>query len=212
MNNPGQWHYVATRVVGHMGAYSPDKLTDRTGNGTSAQPCASVRPCSSTTSGTFLGPWATKGTPRATGHHCPRTSRSLPGKTPTGATTRKGLPLWHVQKPLRRGPGSPHPSGRQGGTPEQRQETRNPSRSRCRSGTPPPAARRVVFHEDTDRDNGGPHDPRAQRTSSTTYHRRRSKRPRTERAHIPTILTPAGREQLAALGTGPHRAADGASS
>ena len=47
--------------------------------------------------------------------------------------------------------------------------------------------------------------------SSTTDPRRRSKRPRTEQAHIPTIPTPAGRERQAALHTGPRRAADGAS-
>ena len=100
----------------------------------------------------------------------------------------------------------------QGGTPEQRQETRNPGRSRCRSRTPPPAARRVVFHEGMDRDHGGPCDPHAQRTSSTTDPRRRSKRPRTDRAHIPTILTPIEREPQAALHAGPRQAVDGASS
>ena len=25
MNHPGQWHYVATRLMAHMGAYSPDE-------------------------------------------------------------------------------------------------------------------------------------------------------------------------------------------
>ena len=89
---------------------------------------------------------------------------------------------------------------------------KEPWASGHRSRKPPPAAWRVVFHEDTDRDHGGPHDPRAQRTSSTTDSRRRSKRSRTERAHIPTALTPAERERLAALHTGPHRVAEGASS
>ena len=112
----------------------------------------------------------------------------------------------------RGGAGSPHTSGRQGSTPQERQETRDPSRSRHRSRTPPPAARRVVFHEDTDKDHGGPHDSCAQQTSSTTDPRRPSKRPRTERAQIPAILTPAERERLAGLHTGPHWAADGASS
>ena len=112
----------------------------------------------------------------------------------------------------RRGRGSPYTSGMQGGTPQQPQETRNPSRSRRRSRTPPPAARRVVFHEDTDRSHGGPYDPHAQRASATTDPRRRSKRPRTDRAQIPTIPTPAQRERQAALHTGPRRAADGASS
>ena len=26
MNHPGQWHYVATRLMGHMGAYSLDEM------------------------------------------------------------------------------------------------------------------------------------------------------------------------------------------
>ena len=93
----------------------------------------------------------------------------------------------------------------QGSTPEQRQETRNPGRSRRRSRTPPPAARRVVFHEGMDRDHGGLCDPHAQRTSSTTDPRRRSERPRNERAQIPSILTPVERERQAALHAGPAR-------
>ena len=63
-----------------------------------------------------------------------------------------------------------------------------------------------------DRDRGGPCDPHAQRTSSTTDPRRRSKRPRTELTHIPTILTPVERERQAALHADPCRAAGGASS
>ena len=113
----------------------------------------------------------------------------------------------------RRGPGNPHASGMQGGTPEQRQETRNPSRSRRPSRTPPPAAWRVVFHEEyKDGGNGGPNDPNAQRASSTADPRGRSKRLHTKQAHIPTIPMPAEREQQAALHLGPCRAADGASS
>ena len=53
---------------------------DSTGSGTSAPPCASVRSCSSTTSGTSLGHRATKDTPQATGGRGPKTSRSLPGR------------------------------------------------------------------------------------------------------------------------------------
>ena len=126
-------------------------------------------------------------------------------------------PLPRTEAPFRpfapqRGPGSPHTLGMQGGTPEQRPETRNPSRSRRRSRKPPPAARRVVFLEDTDREHRGPNDLHTQRASSTTDPRRRSKRPRTERAHIPTIPTSAERERQAQLHTGPRRAADGASS
>ena len=39
-----------------------------------------VRPCNSTTSGTSLGPRATKGTPQATGGRGPKTSRNLPAR------------------------------------------------------------------------------------------------------------------------------------
>ena len=92
MSSPSQWHYVATQFMAHMGAYSRDEMT--------------VQPCSSTTSGTSLGPQATKGTPQATDGRGPRTPQSLPGRrhaiTPQnahGATTRIGFPHWHVQKP-----------------------------------------------------------------------------------------------------------------
>ena len=53
---------------------------DTTGSGTSAPPCASVRSCRSTTSGTSLGPRAAKDTPRAMGGRGPKMSRSLPGR------------------------------------------------------------------------------------------------------------------------------------
>ena len=26
MDHPGQWHYVATRLMAHIGAYSPDEI------------------------------------------------------------------------------------------------------------------------------------------------------------------------------------------
>ena len=63
----------------------------------------------------------------------------LPGK-PTGATPGMGSPSGTYRSPLRpfaprRGLGSPHASGMQGGTPEQRQGTRNPGQSRRRSRT-----------------------------------------------------------------------------
>ena len=82
----------------------------------------------------------------------------------------------------------------------------------CRSRTMPRGARRVVFHEDTDRRHGGHNDIHTQRASSTTDPRRRSKRPRNEQTHIPTVPTPAERERQAALHTGPHQAADRGSS
>ena len=136
---------------------------------------------------------------------------------PRGPPPGIGSPSGTYRSPLRpfaprRGPGSPHTSKMQGDTPERRQGTRNPGRFRRRSRTPPPAARRIAFHEGMDRDDGVPYDPHAQRTSSTTDPRRRSKRPRTERPVIPTILTPVKRERQAVLHAAPGRAADGASS
>ena len=62
------------------------------------------------------------------------------------------------------------------------------------------------------RDHGGPCDPHARQPSSTTDPRRPSKRPRTERTHIPTILTPVEREQQAAIHADSHQAAEEASS
>ena len=100
----------------------------------------------------------------------------------------------------------------QGGAPERHQDTRHPGQSRHRSRTPPPAAGRVVFHEGMDRGYEGPDDPPAQQTSSAADPRRQSKRPRTERTHIPTIPVPAERARQAPLQTGPHQATDGASS
>ena len=136
---------------------------------------------------------------------------------PRGPPPGGGSPSGTYSSPLRafaprRSPGSPHASRVQGGTPEQRQEMRHPGRSRRRSRTPPPAARQVVFNEDMDRDHGGPRDPHARRTSSTSHPRRRSKRPRTQRTHIPTILTPAERERQAALQADPRQTAGETSS
>ena len=184
-----------------------------------------MQPCKGTTSGTSLDPRATKGMPQATGDRGPgkvpeaprqaarRNSPERQRGPPPGMGSPSGTYRGSLQPfAPRKGQGSPHTSGMQGRTPEQRQETRNPSRFRRRSCTPPPASRRVVFHDDRDRGHGGPNDLRAQRTSSTTDPRRMFKRPRTKQVHIPTIPTPAERERQAALHTGARRAADGASS
>ena len=225
MNHPGQWHYVASRVTAHMGAYNPDEM-----NGLHWQrhQRAALRIRATMQEHNI---WDIPGFQgyqgHATGHRRLR-SQDVPAplgqaarhnspERPRGPPPRMGSPSGTYRSPLRpfaprRPPGSPHTSGMQGGTPEQRHETGNPGRSRRRSRTPPPAARRVVFHEGMDRDHGGPYDPHAQRTSSTTDPRGRSKRLRTERGHIPTILTPAEREQQAALHADHRRAADGAPS
>ena len=183
-----------------------------------------MRPCRSRTSGTFLDPRATKGTPQATGGRGTKTSRSLPGRrravTPQNAhggdhsecippLARTGAPYDRLPRGGAQAVLRPQGCKAPTGTAPGEKETW-PSRRRSR--TPPPAARRVVFNEGMDRDQGGPYDPHAQRTSSTADPRRRSKRPRTEQAHIPTILTPVEHERQAALHAGPRPAADGPSS
>ena len=224
-SHPGQWHYVATRLMAHMEAYSLDEMN---GLHWQWQQRAALRIRAAMQRHNM---WDIPESPgyqgHASGHRWLRsrdvpepprqTARRNSPEQQRGPPPRMGSPSGTYRSPLqlfapRRGPGSPHSSWMQGGTPEQGQETRNPSRSRRRRRTTLPAARRVVFHEDTDRGLGGPNDPHTQRASSTTDPRRRSKRPRSERAHIPTIPTPAERERQAALHTGPHRAADGASS
>ena len=225
MDHPGQWHYVAIRLMAHMGAYSPDEM-----NGLHWQPHqrAALRIHVTMQDHDI---WEIPGSPgynkHASSHRRPRSqdvqepprqaARRNSPEPPRGQPPGMGSPSGTYRSPLRpfaprRGPGSPHASGMQGGTPEQRQQTRNPGRSRRRSRTPPPAARRVVFHEGMDRDHGAPCDPQAQQTSSTTNPRRRSKRPRTEKTHIPTILAPVERERQGALHAGPRQAADRASS
>ena len=225
MDHPGQWHYVATRLMAHMGAYSPDEM-----NGLHWQwhQRAALR---IRTAMRDHGMWEIPGSPgyqeHTSGHRRPR-SQDVPEtprpaacqnspERPQGPPPGGGSPSGAYSSPLppfapRRSPGSPCASGVQGGTPEQRQEARNPGRScRC-SRTLPPAARRVVFHEDMDRDCWGPCDPHARRPSSTADPRRRSKTCRTEWMHIPAILTPVERKRQAALHADPHQAAGEASS
>ena len=179
MDHRSQWHYVASRFMAHMGAYSPDKM-----NGLHCQwhhrAALHIR-----TALQRHNIWAIPGSPgyqgHASGHRRPR-SQEVP-ETPRQAARRNspgrhqgppqgpGSPFCTYRNPSRplaprRDQGSPHTPGLQGSTPERHQETRNPGRSGRRSRTPPPAARRVVLHEGMDRGHGGPNDPNAPRTSS----------------------------------------------
>ena len=225
IDRPDQWRYVATRLMAHMGAYSPDEM-NRLHWRWHQRAALRIRAAMQD-----HNIWNIPGSPghqgHASGHRRPR-SQDVPGpprqaarrnspEHPWGPPPGGGSPSGTYSSPLRpfapqRSPGSPHASRVQGDTPEQRQETRHPGRSRRRSRTPPPAARRVVFNEDMDRDHGGPRDPQARRTSSTSDPRRRSKRSRTERTHIPTILTPAERERQATLQADPRQTASETSS
>ena len=220
MDHPGQWRYVATRLMAHMVAYSPDEMN---GLHWRWHQRAALRICTAMQDHNI---WDIPGSAgyqgQASGHRRPRSqdapepprqaARRNSPEHPRGPPPGRGSPSGTYSSPLRlfapqRSPGSPDASRVQGDTPEQRQETRHPGRFCCRSRMPPPAARRIVFNEDMDRDHGGPRDPHARRTSSTSDPRRRSKRPRTERTHIPTILVPAERERQAALQVDPRQTA-----
>ena len=151
MDHPGQWRYVATRLMAHMGAYSPDEM-----NGLHwrwHQPAAlRIR-----TAMQDVNIWDIPGSPgyqgHASGHRRPRSqdvmepprqaARRNSPEHPRGPPPGGGSPSGTYSSPLRpfaprRSPGSPHASRVQGDTPEQRQETRHPGRSRRRSRTPPP--------------------------------------------------------------------------
>ena len=225
MDRPTQWHYVATRLMAHMGTYSPDEM-----NGLHwrwhERAALRIR-----TAMQRHNIWAIPGSPdyqeHASGHRRPR-FQEVP--EPPRQAARHDFPRHHQgppagvgspsgthKSPLRpfapqRDRCSPHIPGMKGGTPHRRQEARNPDPSRRRSRTPPPAARGVVFHEGAERGRGGPNNPPARQTSSAGDPRRRSMRPRTQRTHIPTIPTPAERAQQAALHIASHQATDGASS
>ena len=159
MSYPGGWHYVATRVIAHMGAYSPDEMNELHWQWHQRAALRIRTAMQQHDICDILGSRGYEG--HAWGHRRPRSqdvpepprqaarrnSRERPRWPPRGMSSPSGA----YRSPLRpfaprRCPGSPHTSGRQGSTPEQHQETRSPSRSRPRSRTPPPAARRVIFH------------------------------------------------------------------
>ena len=88
---------------------------DSTGSGTSAPPCASMRPCRTMVSWKSLDHQATKDTPQATGGRGPRTSRRLPERrnayhAETSRNARRvhqpgeGPPLAHTEAPCDRSP------------------------------------------------------------------------------------------------------------
>ena len=135
MDHPGQWHYVATRLMAHMGTYSPDEM-----NGLHWQWHQRAAPRIRATMQDH-DIWDIPGSPgyqgHASGHRRPR-SQDVP-EPPRQAARRNsperqpgtGSPSGTYRSPLqlfapRRSPGSPRASGVQGGRPEQRQETRNP--------------------------------------------------------------------------------------
>ena len=159
MDHPGQWHYVATRLMAHMGAYSPDEINklhwqwhQRAALGIRA---AMQRDYIQDIPGSPGYPGYASGHWRPRSQEVPEAPRQAarcksPGRH-QGPPPSVGSSSGTYRGPLRpfaprRDQGSPHTSGVQGGRPERHQETRNPGHSwRC-NRTPPPAGRQVVFH------------------------------------------------------------------
>ena len=225
MDHLSQWHYVATQLMAHMGTYSPVEMN---GLRWLWHQRAALRIRATMQRHNI---WAIPGSPgsrgHASGHRRPR-SQDVP--EPPRQTARHDSPRRHQGPPPgvgspsgthgsplrafapRMDQGSPHAPEMKGATPDRHLEATNPDGSRRGSRTPVPAARRIVFHDGADRGRGCSNNPPARQTSSAADPRRRSKRPRTEQTHIPTIPTPTERARQAALHTGPHQATDGAPS
>ena len=139
MDRPDQWRYVATRLMAHMGAYSPDEMNGlhwRWHQRVALRIRAAMQDDNI---------WNIPGSPghqgHAPGHRRPRSqdvpepprqaARRNSPEHPRGPPPGRGFPPGTYSSPLRpfaprRSPGSPHASRVQGDTPEQRQETRHP--------------------------------------------------------------------------------------
>ena len=91
MDHPGQWHYVATQLMAHMGAYNPDEM-----NGLPWQwhQRAALRIRAIMQEHNIWdipGSRATKDTPQANGGRGPKTSQSLPDR-------RRAVTPQHAQR------------------------------------------------------------------------------------------------------------------
>ena len=150
MDHAGYWHYVATRLMAHMGAYSPHEMNElhRLWHQRSAVRIRTAMQRDNI--------WAMPGSPGYQGHvssHQRPRSQDIPelprqaarhnsqGR-PQGPPNGVGSPSGTYGSPVRpfaprREQGSPHTPGVQGNKPERHQEMRNPGRSRRRSRTPP---------------------------------------------------------------------------
>ena len=99
-------------------------------------------------------------------------------------------------------------------TPERRWGTRGTTGARSQSRTPPRAARRVIFRDETHSSHCGPSGRLRRPMSPTAEPQRQPKRPKTERTQIPSILPPTEQARLATLGAhkGPAEGATSSSS
>ena len=111
MDHPGQWHYFATRLMAHMGAYNPDEM-----NGLHWQwhqrAALRIRAIMQEHNIWDIPGSTTKDTPQATGGRGPKTSWSLPGRRRAviprnahgGHHPRWVPPLAHTEAPCDRSP------------------------------------------------------------------------------------------------------------
>ena len=154
MDLPSQWHYLATRLMAHMGTYSPDEMNvlhwlwhQRV--------ALRIR-----TAMQRHNIWAIPGSPgyqgHASGHRRPRFKELL---EPPRQTARHDSPRYHQGPPAgvgspsgthgsplrpfapQRDRGSPHTPGMKGRTPDRHQKARNPDQCRRCSRTPLPGTR-----------------------------------------------------------------------
>ena len=129
MDRPDQWRYVATRLMAHMGAYSPDEMNRLHWR---CHQCAALRIRAAMQDHNI---WNIPGSPghqgHASGQRQPR-SQDIPGpprqaarrnspEHPRGRPPGRGSPSGIFSSPLRpfaprRSPGSPHASRVQGDT------------------------------------------------------------------------------------------------
>ena len=107
MDHPSQWHYVATRLMAHIGTYSLDEMS---GLHWRWHQRAALRVHAARQKHniwTIPGPRAPRDTPRNTGDHSPKRSRSPQGKchamTPQDATRGHHL-VWLAPSAHKKGP------------------------------------------------------------------------------------------------------------
>ena len=150
-NNPSQWHYVATRLMAHMGTCSPDEM-----NGLHwlwHQRAGLPIPATMLRHSISAIPGSTSAEGYASGHQRPRfqevpepasqTARHNSPRSHGGPPAAVGSPSGTHGSPLRPfaprwDQGSRHAPGMRNRTPDRYQEARNPDQSRRRSRTQHP--------------------------------------------------------------------------
>ena len=164
MDHPSQWHYVAARLMAHMETYSPDEMNwlHRLWHRRAALPIRTAMQRHNI--------WAIPGSlcyqGHALGHRRPRSQEvpEPPRQTARQDATRGHQPVWFPHPAHTEAPSDHSPRGGTKtalvprGCRAARQNSTRKQGTLTDSGAAAaghPAARRVVFHEGTDRGHGG---------------------------------------------------------